>query len=187
MRVNGNVFIDVRDAATGKRVRPVERVSNTVVRSGRRALGRMLLGGGCGIRYCGFGQGLLPPYVDEVKDDDEELADEVWRVAVPNARPRPGVLEVKARLGETDANGYTLREVALFDGANVVGTWDDPATTQIEGVPVWGGRWDVPFTLVPGAQPLHGGNLWARALITPIDKDENLLVLVYWLLAFYAE
>lgn len=159
LRLESNVFVDVRDARTGVRVRPVDRVHNTVVYSGRRAFGRMLLGGHAGVNYLAFGQNTPEKAVE---DTDTALQSEVWRGSVNRTFPA-GMLQCYARLSETEANTYTLREVGLFVNALRYGV------------------------IVPGGYPLYGGTLFARALITPIAKDNTIVVLVYWLVPCYAE
>ena len=84
-------------------------------------------------------------------DTDVALGAEYFRAAVTRRVSSTGKAVFKLHLTTSDANGSTIREVGLFA-----------------------------YTSYSGSSPLGGGQLFARAVVAPIVKDNTIQVTFTW-------
>jgi len=133
-----NVLIQVHPAGDRSRVLSQQLVPNLVTRSGREVVAKIVGNQGYAPSSIGLGTDGTP-----TTDETTSLAAEVFRGLV-TTRPYAGaVIAFQLFLAETDANGFQLREAAVFVDEN------------------WQG----------GVVAVGGGTLFSRVVFQPIDKN----------------
>lgn len=148
--IEPNVLVEVHDAATGKLLRS-ERKKNRVTATGRDVVRDLLCGVDHPPGFIAFGASSSAP-----ADTDIRLETEFFRNALTRIIPSASKVTYQLFVLETQANGYTIREIGLFRGAKRY------YTTDI------------------GGTPLYGGTLVARSVVTDIEKTSLVTVTISW-------
>jgi len=148
--LTGNVLIEMHSADTGELLSS-QRVNNRVTATGRDIVRDLLADSDHPPNFMAIGTGGTA-----VNDADVMLESEIFRNAFTRTVISASKVMYTVYVLNTQANGYTWRELGLFRGAK---------------------RY---YTVEPGGTPLYGGTLFARAAIASIQKTEEITATITW-------
>ena len=150
LTIDGNVHLEIRNAKTGELV-DEQRVKNKVVAGGRNVVRDLLCNVEWAPRYLACGESSTA-----VTDLDTGLETETYRNAFTRTVPSESKVTYQMHVLATQGNGGTWREIGLFRGSKRL------------------------YTTEAGGTPAGGGTLFARAIISPIIKTEDITVTINW-------